>query len=619
MNHYGPTECTVGAVACGIEQMQECGSANIPLGRSLVYSRVYVLDEEMEPVPAGVSGELYISGEGVGRGYLRRESLTAEKFLPNPFGPAGIRMYKTWDKVRWLADCKLEFQRRIDHQVKIRGFRVELGEIEAVMNQHPDVRQAAVVLQEESSGAKKLMAYVALHGEQAARGAGPHFLLPNGLTIAHQNNIETEYLYREIFESLVYLQAGIELPEDACVVDVGANIGLFTLFAGERCPRGRILCFEAVRSICEKVKYNSTLWSADIKVFNMGLSDTEKTSEFTFYPRYSMMSGLSAYSDVEVEIGVVKRTLENRIKHGDEEAETLLKHASEFLPEKFKKEAQVCSLRRLSDVLREEKIEYVDLLKIDVQRAELDVLRGIDASDWSKIAQIVMEAHDGWSAQTEGRLQEIIKILESRGFSVTAEQYGELEGTDRWNIYARNAGTLARRTTVASAARAQERASHKPAVNRSELKDYLKRHLPEYMVPNSIVLLPSLPLMANGKLDRHALPAEVNDAGDTRPYAAPRNDVEEKLCAIWDEVLQAGRIGIDDNFFELGGHSLLATQVVARIQSSMGTEIALTAIFRSPTVAGLAQEIEHTGREDSEEESLQMVARSRQAYRVALN
>jgi amino acid adenylation domain-containing protein/FkbM family methyltransferase len=619
MNHYGPTECTVGAVARNIDLMEEQGSPNVPLGRPLAHARVYVLDEEMAPVPIGISGELYIGGSGVGRCYLKRESLTAEKFLPDPFGPAGARMYKTGDKARWLSDGTLEFQGRIDQQVKIRGFRVELGEIEAVLKQHPDVRQAAVLLNGEPDGTRKLMAYVSVHGDQAVQETGPLFLLPNGLTIAHQNRIETEYLYREIFESLVYLHSGIELQEDACVVDAGANIGMFTLFAAERCPRGRILSFEPVASLFEKVRYNAALFATEIKVFNLGLSDTERTSEFTFYPRYSMMSGLSSYSDTDIEIGVIKRTLENRTRLGDKEAETLLQHANEILPEKFVREPQVCALRRLSDVLREEKVEYVDLLKIDVQRAELDVLRGIDTCDWSRIGQIVMEAHDGWSPQTEGRLREIVKILEGHGFSVTAHQYGELEGTDRWNIYARNQDTLARRVSPSSSAGIHERKSRKPSIRPGELRDYLQQHLPEYMVPAAIVLLPGLPLTANGKLDRQALPAEVQDAGDTREYAGPRNEMEEKLCAIWDEVLHAGRIGIKDNFFELGGHSLLATQVVARIQSSLGVEIALTAIFRSPTVASLAEEIERTRNENSEVDSLQMIAQSRQAYRAALN
>ncbi|MFC6064418.1 non-ribosomal peptide synthetase [Streptomyces ochraceiscleroticus] len=160
INGYGPTETTVGAT------MFECtdsGTDAPPIGRPLPNYTAYVLDSWLEPMPVGVAGELHIGGAGVARGYLNRPELTAEKFVPNPFcNVPGTRLYKTGDLARRMADGNIQFLGRLDDQVKIRGLRVELGEIEAVLAQHPDVRQAAVVVHEDPAGQQQLVAYAAL-------------------------------------------------------------------------------------------------------------------------------------------------------------------------------------------------------------------------------------------------------------------------------------------------------------------------------------------------------------------------------------------------------------------------------------------------------------------------
>ncbi|QLE40070.1 amino acid adenylation domain-containing protein [Nostoc sp. C052] len=188
---YGPTESTTFACWYLVQDIPE-GATNIPIGRPLSNTQIYILDSQLQPVPIGTPGELYIGGDGLARGYLNRPELTKEKFIPNPFEGAegrgageqrgkgqtdssffspvphinrqspipNPRLYKTGDLARFLADGNIEFIGRIDNQVKIRGFRIELGEIEALLSQHSDVQQAVVIVREDIPGDKRLVAYI---------------------------------------------------------------------------------------------------------------------------------------------------------------------------------------------------------------------------------------------------------------------------------------------------------------------------------------------------------------------------------------------------------------------------------------------------------------------------
>ena len=168
INHYGPTETTVGSLIRplgGYECQRE--AANIPIGRPIANTRVYVLDEQLQPVPVGVTGELYIAGAGVTAGYLGQPERTEEHFLVDPFATtAEARMYRTGDMARYLEDGNVEFLGRVDDQVKVRGFRIELGEIEAVLHRQPGVKQAVVLAREDEEHEKQLVGYVVADREQ---------------------------------------------------------------------------------------------------------------------------------------------------------------------------------------------------------------------------------------------------------------------------------------------------------------------------------------------------------------------------------------------------------------------------------------------------------------------
>jgi amino acid adenylation domain-containing protein len=188
-NMYGPTETTIWSSA------EEVSASDIiTIGRPIANTRLYVVDERMRPAPVGVSGELLIGGDGLARGYLKRPALTAEKFIPDPFsGEAGARLYRTGDVARRLADGRVECMGRNDEQVKIRGHRIELGEVEAALESHPQVGRAVAAAKEGAGGGRRLVAYVVCAAGAEAPGAAelrghvrarlPEYMAPSAFVV----------------------------------------------------------------------------------------------------------------------------------------------------------------------------------------------------------------------------------------------------------------------------------------------------------------------------------------------------------------------------------------------------------------------------------------------------
>jgi amino acid adenylation domain-containing protein len=172
LNHYSPTETTIGCLTFQTEADSALASvtAVVPLGRPIANMKVYILDQNLQPVPVGVPGDLYIGGRGVSNGYLGRPDLTAEKFMADPLKPeSGLRFYRSGDRARFLPGGIVEFLGREDNQVKVRGFRVELGEVEAVLSRHQAIEQAVVVFQQLPSGEQRLVAFAIAPGKPAER------------------------------------------------------------------------------------------------------------------------------------------------------------------------------------------------------------------------------------------------------------------------------------------------------------------------------------------------------------------------------------------------------------------------------------------------------------------
>ncbi|MCY1227231.1 Tyrocidine synthase 3 [compost metagenome] len=186
-NLYGPTETTIHVTRW---TCRDDGQSLVPIGQPISDTQCHILDAELNQVPRGVAGELYLGGVSLARGYLNKPGLSAERFVANPFG-AGDRLYRTGDLVRWNTEGQIEYLGRIDHQVKIRGFRIELGEIEAQILAQPAVREAVVVAREGAAGAS-LVAYIAAHTQQAVDTAAlrqqlgqvlPDYMVPRAVVV----------------------------------------------------------------------------------------------------------------------------------------------------------------------------------------------------------------------------------------------------------------------------------------------------------------------------------------------------------------------------------------------------------------------------------------------------
>ncbi|MET0621444.1 MAG: FkbM family methyltransferase, partial [Pyrinomonadaceae bacterium] len=602
-NMYGPTETTVWSATRLLAA--ESGGV-VPIGRPVANNTIYILDRHLQPVPAGVPGELYIGGAGVVRGYLGRPGLTAEKFIPDAFGgEAGARLYRTGDLARHLPDGDIEFLGRADDQVKVRGHRIELGEIESAIASHAGVREAVVVAREgEGGGDKRLVAYVVPSRARAGGGgrrltpvnAGrvldgrAGYRLPNGMVVLHHSGLQTSIIYREVFEDEVYLKHGVTLRDGDCVFDVGANIGLFTLFVHQQCRNPVVYAFEPIPPTFELLRDNVALYGLDVNLFNCGLSGESKTAPFTFYPHAAGLSGYvsGAAEDKQVTKAIIRSWLQ-KAAPGNGSAVLPEDELDALMEEQLRSETYECRLTTLSEIIAGNNVERIDLLKIDVEGSEYEVLSGLADRDWEKVRQLVVEVHTG------ELLERVTALLRGKGFNLHADETILVEengGGAATYVYTLYAVHPAR---AASSEADGEEAARAPEAELSiaALRESLKERLPDFMVPSAFVLLDALPLTPNGKVNRRELPAPDAGRHERRDAAdLPRTTTEKALAEIWAEVLGIEEVGIHDDFFESGGHSLTATQVVSRVRALFAVDVTLRSFLKSPTVSSLGERVE---------------------------
>ena len=269
----------------------------------------------------------------------------------------------------------------------------------------------------------------------------PETKLPDGTQIFCLQEEEVPVLYEQVRD---YVKYGIELHEGNIVFDVGANIGLFSLWAYQECDRNvNIYAFEPIPAIFEVLQANANRFDAEkIKVFPCGLAHESKETEFAYHPDATMLS--TAYQDDSLELrNQIKQAILRNIKDAPKSYGwlRLLRWVPTFVRSRliegelnsvFETEQVTCQLKTISEILQEQKIDRIDLLKIDVEKSEFDVLLGIEPQDWQKIEQIAVEVHN-----LEHRLQKITALLEKQGFTeIKVVQRTMFKGSNLFNLYA---------------------------------------------------------------------------------------------------------------------------------------------------------------------------------------
>lgn len=269
-------------------------------------------------------------------------------------------------------------------------------------------------------------------GDRASGSASEHWTpmeLPNGLKIVQFNPAETLHFYHDIFETEVYARNGIEIPNDAVVFDVGANIGLFSLFVGQKASRATIYAFEPAPPLFAALTRNTKGHAGTICLFNRGISAAAGRESLTFYPYSTGMS--TFHADLDEEREVLRAIATNQHAQDQELPSALLDHLDEILDSRFAATTYACEISTLSHIIDEQGVERIDLLKIDVQKSELEVLEGLEARHWPMVRQIVIEVHD-----IDKRVERVTDLLTRKGFDVMVEQDPLYEGTCIYNLYA---------------------------------------------------------------------------------------------------------------------------------------------------------------------------------------
>lgn len=264
-------------------------------------------------------------------------------------------------------------------------------------------------------------------------GARSRTVLPNGLEIVHLNRYETDYVYQEIFVDESYLRHEIQLADGATVIDIGANIGLFSLFVMSRCADPAIYAFEPSPRVFDLLRANCAAYGnpARVHAFNRGVADKKGTAAFTFYEQSSVFSSFhpDEREDRAAVEAVVRNVLEQEL---DASGSVPDADVRDLTADRLRGETIECQLTSVSDIIRENGLQRIHLLKIDAEKSELAILRGIDEEHWPLIDQIVMEVHD----RTRAAVTAIVDQLNSRGFRCGVVEETLLEDSGLFNIYA---------------------------------------------------------------------------------------------------------------------------------------------------------------------------------------
>ncbi|UCH95458.1 MAG: amino acid adenylation domain-containing protein [Candidatus Aminicenantes bacterium] len=650
-NEYGPTETTVTSIELPVRQVGE-SVLQLPIGRPLHNTYIYILDQGMGPVPFGVTGELYIGGVGVARGYLNNPELTAEKFVRAVNGHSSLvisssskfspndqcpmindRFYRTGDLARWLPDGNLEFLGRIDFQVKVRGFRIELGEIESrLLHYKKNFTFEGItyckrcLLSSNYPGIhfdKEGICSVCREYEEYKDRIGLYF---EGIEVFKKLMERAGKRKRSKYDCMLLFSGGKDSSYVLYrLVEMGLKVLAFTFDNGYISATA----FENIRRITSALKVESIVSKTDNmkEIFRECLKYDHTVCSGCFKALTTISTQLAVERNINVIVTGLSRgqimdtklsgLASQNIFNVPEIEEKLLLFRKMYhsTPDKTSKLLNI----NLEDNIFDD-IYFVDFFRYDdtPQEKIKDYLRERDVY-WHQPGDTGFcstnciindvgiyvhlkdrgyhnyEAPLSWDCRLgQGKRGE---LLEEVQYKVDLPKVQEIFKEIGYREQPIQEAVVvdkkdARGDKYLSAYFVSDR-----DIDVDELRKYLSNELPGYMIPSFFIKLDKIPLTPNGKIDRKALPAP--ERGNVPvDFTGPRDDIEMQLVEIWSEVLGISKekISIDANFFHLGGHSLKVTVLASRIHKEFNINVPLSEIFKTPHIRGLASYIKEMAR-----------------------
>jgi amino acid adenylation domain-containing protein len=576
----GPTETTVWDICYPVDHVDPSWKS-IPYGRPMLNHRYHVLGELLEPRPVWVPGELYASGVGLAAGYWRDEEKTRERFVTHP--QTGERLYRTGDVGRYLPDGNIEFVGRADFQVKIQGWRIEPGEIEAALAQHPSVRACVVAATEGASG-KRLVAYVVPKSGRAHA--------PDGAAQARADLLDpVERLRFKLKKPGLRHEPGrssVELIRPR--LDEG-ELAAYVFRRSYRKFQQRPIAFE---QFCEflGVLQPVTLEGFPLLKYRYASAGGLYPVQTYLYVKPGRVEGVGAgtYYYDPLEHRLVALHSEARLTRDDYKPTN---HAnfegsafSVFLVGQYDairpvygdasrdfcmiEAGLIASLLEGASVARNIGLCHVGGVNFERIRPTLDLNEGHEYL-YGLVGGAIEPSQTGLAALVEesSELRAALELL---------EQQPATDGGDRGDAPASSNGS------------GPSDGPHGEGRLAGELREFLARKLPHYMIPSAFVVLDELPLSANGKVDRKALPEPGHEAeASTHAYVAPSTEAERVIAGVWREVLGVEKVGTRDNFFDLGGNSIKLIRAHVKLREAFDKDLPVVMMFQNPTVNALAQ------------------------------
>ena len=396
------------------------------------------------------SGKPYLELSGVALTLLDRLAVADEKPAANVVIASNFTAEPLADSLNFWGD-NFGVQNHIEFAPYNQVFQQLLDTGSAFHRKGDGVNVILLGLEEWAVGDRHALMDLNKEKAQQCFGARPRCVLPNGLEIVHLNQYETDYLYKEIFEDQCYLRHGIRLRDGDTVVDIGANIGLFSLFVMSRCKNPKIYACEPAPVVYDLLKANCDAYGSNVRALNVGVSDKRKTATFTFYEKSSAFSGF--HSDETQDREAIQAVVRNMLKSESAAGESVEEYVNELTADRLRRRTHECQLTSVSDIIRENQIDKIDLLKIDAEKSELDIISGIEDRDWPKIDQIVIEIHD----RTREAVNRIEDLLSAKGYRCAVEQETLLEDAGLFNLYATRQAAAAGTGLARQAATSLER------------------------------------------------------------------------------------------------------------------------------------------------------------------